>query len=282
MNLPSFMKKRFIFSVIIILGMPLVAQEEDYPVRNPFETSTLIDNQTIINPYKGSLQFMIYHRFGTVENGIKDLFGIYAPSNIRLALDYGVTDKIMIGVATEKDNKLQDIHWKYSILQQTRSGSMPVSLSYFGNFTIDAREDQYFYPEDDYRFIHRFSYFTQLILARKFSEMLSFQVAPSFMYFNAVEPGIGNMHAGVHVGGRAKFSPTMSAIFEYDQLLTEVEAFDVKPNIGLGLEIGTATHAFQVFAASYRELVDQKNYVFNTNDFFDGQIMIGFNITVRL
>lgn len=262
--------------------IPLQGQDEDYPVRSPFETTTLIENQTIINPYKGSLNFMIYHRFGTVENGISDLFGIYAPSNISLAVDYGITDRIMVGFATEKDNKMQDIHWKYSVLQQTRSGSMPVSLSYYGNFVIDAREDQYFYPEENYRFMHRFSYFTQLILARKFSDAFSFQVAPSFIYFNAVEPGIGNMHAGIHLGGRAKFTPAMSALVVYDQLLTNVEAYDVKPNLGIGIEIGTATHSFQVFAASYRELVAQKNYVYNTNDFFDGQVMLGFNITARL
>ncbi|HQB79596.1 MAG TPA: DUF5777 family beta-barrel protein, partial [Tenuifilaceae bacterium] len=67
------------------------AQEEDYAVRS-FETSALIDNQTVTTPFKGMLELQIQHRFGPVENGITDLFGIYAPSNIRMGLNYGITD----------------------------------------------------------------------------------------------------------------------------------------------------------------------------------------------
>ena len=86
----------------------------------------------------------------------------------------------MIGAGTTKDYKLQDLQWKYAILQQTRSGSMPVSVSYYGNMVIDARSKDNFGPEASYRDIHRLSYFTQLIIARKFNLKYSFQVAPGF------------------------------------------------------------------------------------------------------
>ncbi len=266
-----------------MLVVPVFGQDEneDKPVRSTFETTLLIDNQTVESPYQGGLQFQIQHRFGTVKNGITDIFGIYAPSNIRLALNYGITDRIMIGAGSTENYKLQDVQWKYAILRQTRSGKMPVSLSYYGNMVIDARAKDNFGPEESYRGIHRFSYFTQLILARKFNPMFSFQVAPGFIYYNSVETGLKNADFTIHAGGRAKVTGALSVLAEYDQLLTQQDGFQPKPNLAAGIEIGTATHAFQIFFANYSSIINQRNLLYNTNDFTEGDYRVGFNITVR-
>ncbi|KPK83947.1 MAG: hypothetical protein AMS27_11385, partial [Bacteroides sp. SM23_62_1] len=113
-------------------------EEGDQPIRPPFETITLIENQTTVNLFKGSLNFEISHRFSKIQE-IGDLFGIYGSANTRLAMDYGITDRIMVGIGTTRDYKLQDLEWKVGILQQTRSGRIPVSLSYYGNTVLDAR-----------------------------------------------------------------------------------------------------------------------------------------------
>jgi hypothetical protein len=107
------------------------------------------------------------------------------------------------------------------------------------------------------------------------------QVAPSFIYYNAVEEGRKNANFGIHAGGRAKIFGSTAIIAEYDQLLTGQEGFDPKPNLALGVEIGTATHAFQIFAANYKQIINQRNLMFNTNDFTEGDFLLGFNITVR-
>jgi hypothetical protein len=271
----------FIFPVF---GIFTQAQETttDSPVDAPFETAILIDNQTVVSPYKGGLEFEIHHRFGTVKNGITDIFGIYASSNIRLGLSYGISDKLMVGGGTTKDSKLQDIQWKYAILQQTQSGNIPVSLSYYGNVVLDARSKDAFGPAEFYREIHRFSYFTQLIVSRKFNDKFSLQVAPSFFYYNAVEQGLKNANISIHAGGRAKIIGYNSLIFEYDQLLTKQDiATQPKPNLSLGYEIGTGTHAFQIFVANYSGIINQRNLLYNTNDFTSGGFLVGFNITVR-
>ena len=261
----------------------LFAQDEsDEPVRFAFESSYLINQQTVLMPYQGSLNFQLQHRFGLVENGITDIFGIYATANTRLGLDYGITDKLMVGAGTTRDYKLQDINWKYQILQQTQSGSMPVFLTYYGNFVIDARENSVFYPEENYRFIHRFSYFTQLLVARKFNDAISLQVAPNFIYFNAVKPGVNNIHYGLSASGRARFTSSLSAIVEYDQLLSENEATEIYPNLSVGLEIGTATHAFHIYISNYNQIIPQRNFVFNTNNPWDGKFLIGFNVMAIL
>jgi hypothetical protein len=265
------------------------AQQEEKsskPVRFTFGTSILIDNHTVATPYKGGLELEIHHRFSLIEN-YHNLFGIYGSANTRIGLNYGITDKIMVGVGTTKDYKLQDIQWKYIILQQTEDNSMPVSLSYYGNFVADLRKDDAFGPADRYKVIHRLSYFTQFIVARKINEMFSVQVAPSLAYFNSVpqysdSTGYKNLNIGVSTGAKATLFGNHSLIFEYDQLLTKQDIDEQpKPNLALGWEIGTATHTFQLFVANYSQIINQRNLVFNTNDFMKGDYLVGFNVTVR-
>jgi len=250
---------------------------DNRPVKSPFSTNVLIDCQTVVSPYKGSINLLINHRFGSMENGISDIFGIYGGANTRLGLEYGITDRIMIGIGTTQDYKLQDLEWKYAILQQTRSNSMPIGLSYYGNVVIDARSEDNFGPEESYKFIHRMSYFTQIIISRKFSNVFSFQVSPEFAYYNGVDQSMDNVNFGASFGGRAKVWGEKSIIVEYDLPFTKHEAFDPQPNLGIGFEIGSATHAFQIFVSNYHDIVYQRNLVYNENSKFQ----IGFNITVR-
>jgi hypothetical protein len=287
------MKKILILLILCLFISPLFAQEDTQaqdgskPVMFTFGTTTLIDNQTVATPYKGGLELEIHHRFSLIEN-YHNLYGIYGSANTRIGLNYGITDKLMVGAGTTKDSKLQDIQWKYLILQQTEDNSMPVSLSYYGNIVADLRKEEVFGPAESFRQIHRISYFTQLIVARKINEMFSVQVAPSVAYFNSVPQnvdstaGYKNLNLGLSAGGRANVFGSHSVILEYDQLLTKQDiAEQPKPNLSLGWEINTATHSFQIFVANYNQIINQRNLVFNTNDFTKGKYLVGFNIHVR-
>ena len=286
------MKKIFIIFTLSFFLTSLFAQQDSLkvkskPVRFTFGTTTLIDNNTTETLYKGSIELQIHHRFSLIEN-YHNLFGIYGSANTRIGLSYGITDRIMIGVGTTKDYQLQDIQWKYTILRQTEDNKIPVSLSYYGNMVIDARSKDNFGPEASFRTIHRLSYFTQLIVARKINDMFSVQVAPSLTYFNSVPQNIDstsgykNLNFGISAGARANLFGSHSVIIEYDQLLTRQDiAVQPKPNLSLGWEIGTATHSFQVFVANYNQIINQRNLVFNTNDWEKGQWLVGFNIHVR-
>jgi hypothetical protein len=286
------MKKTLFLLLLSAFMVSLSAQEEakpqekSKPVRFTFGTGILIDNQTVATPYKGGIELNIHHRFSLIEN-YHNLFGIYGAANTRLGLNYGITDRLMIGAGTTKDYKLQDIQWKYLILQQTEDNSMPVSVSYYGNIVIDLQKKEAFGPVERYRDIHRMSYFTQLIVARKFNEMFSFQVAPSVLYFNAVPQysngsSYKNLNFGLSAGAKATVFGSHSVILEYDQLLTKQDLDEQpKPNLSLGWEIGTATHTFQIFAANYSQIINQRNLLFSTNNFTKGEYLIGFNITVR-
>jgi hypothetical protein len=287
------MKKFLILLTLSLSITSLFAQVDSLkqvtskPVRFTFGTTTLIDNNTVETIYKGGLEMQISHRFSQIEN-YHNLFGIYGSANTRIGLNYGITDRLMIGIGTTKDYQLQDIQWKYLILRQTVDNSMPVSLSYYGNFVMDLRTKDAFGPAERFRQIHRLSYFTQIIVARKINNMFSVQIAPSVTYFNSVPQNIDstagykNLNIGLSAGARANLFGSHSVILEYDQLLTKQNiAVQPKPNLSLGWEIGTATHSFQVFVANYNQIINQRNLVFNTNDFKKGEYLIGFNIHIR-
>lgn len=278
------MKRNFYTGVVLVACLLSISQlaftqSDDSPVIPPFETVTLVDNQTTVSPYKGSFNIEIAHRFSQIEK-IDNLFGIFGSANTRIAIDYGITDKIMLGFGTTRDNMLQDLEWKYNILTQTESGRIPVSLSYFGNAVLDARDKSNFGPEDQYKFIHRFSYLTQVIVSRRFGEKVSVQAAPTFVYYNSVPEGYENINYSLNVGARFQVLGFHSIILEYDQPFMQTEK-DVYPNLAAGVEIGTSTHAFRVFVANYDAIVKNRNVAFNSNNPWDGNFRFGFNITIR-
>jgi hypothetical protein len=280
------------FLVTFLFSGSLFAQEEDEPIYPPFETQTLIDNQTTVNPYKGSLNLEIQHRFSQIKE-VADLFGIYGSANTRLGFNYGITDKIMVGFGTTRSYMQQDLEWKYSILSQTTSGRIPVSLSYYGNAVLDARDSKYFGPEEEYKFAYRISYLQQVIISRKLGEKIGLQMAPTFVWYNAVPQGYRNENLSLNFGGRFQVLGFHSIILEYDQPLlqpqdvlddagdVETEGKTIYPNISLGVEIGTSTHSFRVFVSNYNAIVKNRSVAFNDRNPMDGDFQFGFNISIR-
>ena len=255
----------------------LFAQDEAAPVMPAFETLTLVDAQTTASPYKGQFMLEIQHRFSEIKE-IKDIYGIYGSANTRIGLSYGISDKIMVGFGTTRKNMLQDLEWKYAILTQT--SKMPISLSYHGNAVLDARDQKFFGPEEDYQFAYRMSYLNELIISSRIGDKVSLQVVPTFVWFNAVPEGYSNSNASINLGGRFQVLGFSSIILEYEQPLMDTET-NVYPNLAFGVEIGTSTHSFRVFASNYDYIVRNQNIAFNSNNPWDGDFRFGFNITIR-
>ena len=132
-------------------------------------------------------------------------------------------------------------------------------------------------------------YFNQLIIARKITEKLSLQVSPSHTHVNIVngyfyEPGkyrgvTKHEHFAVAIAGRYKLKEAMNLIANIDQPITKHISNNPAPNISFGIEIVTSAHQFQFFAGNYYNIVPQRNNVFNTNQYEDGEFLIGFNMT---
>lgn len=293
--------KQLTVALLLFMGLTicfneLAAQETAAPapiakkpayVKNTFEGNFMIDNQTVMVPIKGTFEFDIQHRFGTVDHGIKDLYGLFASANMRLGFSYVVKNNLQLGFGASNDRMHVDGNIKYALLKQTKNGKMPVSVTFFGNAVMDTRARNASLPivtTSD-----RFSFFSQLIIARKISEKLSVQVAPSLSYFNNVEgyfdakgdiqSKLNNAHMAVSFSGRYKLTEGMSLMVNYDQPMTQHPMDNPHPNISFGLDMKTSGHDFQLFAGNYGYILPQNNNLYNQNDYTKGQFLIGFNIT---
>ena len=271
------------------------------PVKNTFESVWIIDNQTVLVPIKGTFEMDIMHRFGTVQKGYQDFWGFFAPSNIRLGVSYSPINKLNLGVGITKSNMLWDASAKYSLITQTK-GRYPVSVTYYANAAYDTRKDA---DNSIFKFqTQRISFFNQLIIARKLTNKLSIQVAPSISHQNSVNgyytkndstgkevfQEMKHDHIAIAVSGRYKLTNVTSLMVNYDQPITKHATHNPNPNLSFGFEFNTSNHSFQLFAGNYSLLNQQRNNLFNTNSPFGytngegkkvggGNFLIGFNIT---
>jgi hypothetical protein len=302
------MKKQNIYSsitgfarvclLIVLCGSlgNLMAQDSTAPapvvkkrsfVKNTFEGNYLIDNQTVMVPIKGTFEFDIQHRFATTDHNFKDLFGLFGGATMRLGFSYTPIKDLQVGFGACNDKMQVDWNLKYALLKQTKDGKIPVSVTYFGNVVMDTRAKDattIFVNTSD-----RFSFFNQILIARKFSESFSVQAGASLSHFNnlegymdaagKVQPKWNNDHFAASVSARYKISPKTAIIFNYDQPITEHPMSNPHPNISFGLEMKSSGHDFEVFAGNYGYVLPQNNNLFNQNDYTKGQFLIGFNIS---
>jgi hypothetical protein len=287
---------RLLFGLLLTLFAIIASAQEDFvledipadgPVRSTFGSSLIIDNESVDVDSKGTLMMNIQHRFGVFSSEAGELFGLYAPSNIRLGFTYSLLDNLSVGLGMAKTYSVLDFNVKYAFLRQTESGSMPLSIAYFGKMGIEIGST----PRYSANGTDRLTYFHQIIIARKFSNKFSAQIAPSLSHFNAIDKSMENDHIAIAFSGRYKVSPTTSIIVNYDQPITKHQLNNPNPNIGFGIELTTSSHAFQIFIANYFDITQQYNNMLNMNNplgaYTDanggehkgGQFLLGFNIT---
>lgn len=276
---------------------PVTTVKTVKPVKNTFGSIWLIDNQTVMVPIRKTFEMDIMHRFGKMGNGYKDFYGLFASSNIRLGFDYVPINNLMVGLSLTKQNMSLEGYAKYALIRQTK-GKYPVSISYYVNAALDTRPDAEFYHNSD-----KWMFFHQVLIARKITDRLSLQVAPSLTHVNFVEgyykaqktesgadtnvlAGVRNHdHFALACMGRFKLTTNMALIVNYDQPLTKHLTGNPSPNIALGLEVSTSAHAFQFFMGNYSYITPSRNNYFNQNYYepypWQGgtQFLIGFNIT---
>jgi hypothetical protein len=286
-----------LISIVLImwLGTPAYSQDTGdtvaiakaktiKPVKNTFAGVWIIDNQTVMVPIKGTFEFDIQHRFGVVKNGYEDFFGLFASSNIRLGFNYSPIDRLYVGLGLTKYKMLWDVNAKYAIVQQMTEGWWPVSVTVYSNAAVDTRSGDFFIHDSD-----RLSFFHQLIIARKITPKFSAQVAPSVSHTNVVngyysEPGVVSPerkhdHFAVAFSGKYKLTESLSFMANYDQPITKHKSGNPHPNLSFGLDVTTSSHSFQIFFGNYYFLSPQQNNMYNSNDYTNGDFLIGFNIT---
>ena len=263
-----------------------VVKSKSY-VKNTFGSNYLIDDQTVMVPIKKTFEFYIMHQFGTVNQGISNFYGVFEQANMQFAMTYVPVKDLQLGFGFGNYNMEVNGNVKYAILKQTKNGSMPVSITYYGLAvmnTTKASTTNYIVNTAD-----RFSYFNQILIARKINEKLSLQAGISMTHYNNV-PGYydsaGKIQSQMQnnnwtfcAGGRYQLSPGTAIIVDFDQPLTQNAMNNPHPNISFGFEFSTSGHDFQIFAGNYGYTMPTDNTFFNQNDYKQGQFLIGFIIS---
>jgi hypothetical protein len=252
-----------------------------------FRGNFVIDNQTVDVAPRNTFEFDIQHRFGTINNAYDDMYGVFAPANIRLGVSYVIIKNLQVGFGITKEKMQWDGNIKYAISQQAVKGGCPISVTFYGNFAASSLPKKGNFVTDN----DRISYFSQLMIARKVTEKFSVQVAPSLSYFNnvagyratdgTIKPTMLNYHVAIATSGCYMLTDVFGLVANYDQPLTQHKSSNPHPNVSFGIQVATASHTFQVFLGNYQSILQQSNNMYNQNNYLTSRYCLGFNITKR-
>ncbi|WP_224996628.1 DUF5777 family beta-barrel protein [Cesiribacter sp. SM1] len=240
-----------------------------------FKSTRLINGHTIETRSQGVLDFIISHRFGRLNSGAYNLFGL-DEANIRLGLDYGLTNRLNIGFGRSSFERVYDGFIKYKLLQQGNGkGTAPLSAVLFSSAAIGTLKSA-----NELSLSNRLTYTWQLLLARKFSERLSLQLMPAVVHRNLslTEEDSNDIYA-LGAGGRYKLNKRLALNFEYYYRFNEPL---LQPNynaLAIGLDIETGGHVFQLHLTNARAMQERGFITQTTGNFFDGDIHFGFNVS---
>ncbi len=241
-----------------------------------FKTTRVVLGQSIENPAKGTLQFLVQHNFGKINEGAYNFWGLDA-STIRLEFEYGVTDRLSVGFGRSSYEKTFDGSLKYKILRQsTGLKNMPVAVSFYGMSTLRSLKVPEGRPN---YFSSRLSYVAQLLIARKFSNNISLQLTPTYIHKNLVPLRTDqNDIFVIGAGGRYKLSKRTTFNAEYFYLIPGETADNFKDCLSIGFDIETGGHVFQLRFTNAQPLYEPAFISETTSDWGKGGIYFGFTI----
>lgn len=273
-----------ILALLVVLIMSFSAQSQDLlgqlenqesqvpkPVTAMFKGTRIINGQSVELRGQGNLDVIISHRFGRLNSGGYNLFGL-DDSNVRLGLEYAVLDRLTLGFGRNSVNKVYDGFVKGKLLEQKTIGS-PLSIVWMSDMSIYTLKR----PELSMTFQRRLRYVHQVLLARKFSPGFSLQLMPSFVHQNLVESDSDpNNLAALGLGGRVALSKRVSLTGEYYYRFgKDLSGYN---SLGIGVDIETGGHVFQLHFTNSNEMTPSGFIPSTQGNFFDGDIHFGFNI----
>ena len=282
------MKKIFVTAFLILASLQLSSQdlldilELEAPVTEnivsaTFKGTRIVNGHSIENRKNKELEFIISHRFGRVNTGFEELFGL-DQANIRFALEYGLTDDLTAGLGRSSFEKTYDGYLKYSLLKQkTGANAFPFAVSLFGSI---AAKSQKAIAGNERTFAESLFYVGQILVAKKVNSSLSIQVTPTYVHRN-----LATIAADPHdifalgFGTRVKLSKRVSLNAEYYQQFQNLTSINARNSLAFGVDIETGGHVFQIILSNAITMVEKSFITETTGNFFGGDIHLGFNLS---
>jgi len=283
---------KYLLLFILILPFTLLAQddlldmlneeveEETMEVAYTFKSTRVLNAHSIERMTKQQLDFRVNHRFGAVNQGWYDFWGI-DNALVSLDLGYGITDWLMVGIRRSTYDKVYDGSIKWSIFRQTEGArNFPVAISYYTNLAYSTLKTN---PEMTR--IQRMGYTHQILVARKFNEEISLQLMPTYVHRNLVDFDEENDILAIGIGGRWKFHRRVALMVEYfyashtASSRKDESTTNFYNPLSFGVDIETGGHVFQLFISNTR-IQEESGFIGRTTDsWLDGGIFFGFNIS---
>lgn len=289
----SLFDKGLAFAIIILTilfsSKNLIAQDdllsliEDEPtedfsrVKAGFKTTRVINAQSFENTAAGVLDVKISHRFGFINTGAYELFGL-DNATVRIGADYGLSDRLMVGIGRNSFQKTFDGFVKYKLLWQTEGlREVPISVLWFSSVALNTLRNTN--PNIEDPFDARLVYTHQAIIGRKFSESFSAQLMPTLIHRNVV-PDVDEQNDVYALGGalRQKLTKRVAINAEYYYVFPDQISNRFRNSFSLGFDIETGGHVFQFHFTNSTSMIDKGFIAETTGDWLNGDIHFGFNI----
>jgi hypothetical protein len=244
-------------------------------VESAFQSLKIINLESTKLAAKGDFYFIVAHRFGSIESGFKNFFGL-DDANTQIKFLYGFTNWLNVHVSRSGFQKSYEIAVKYRLMQQEVNG-FPVTIVGFNSGVINGELDKDLLPK--LTFDNRLSYTTQLLISRRFSDKLSLELAPTFFHENYVVNDLqDNSQFAIGMGGRYKISKRVALTMDYAAHLNRASNSMAKNPLSLGVDVETGGHIFQMHFTS-AQAMHETGYLGNGfGDWSTGDIYFGFNL----
>ena len=275
--------------IILLLGLSLgslsafaqlerTLTNENQPVELTFHAPRHINLFTVEPMSKKSMHFAIMHTFGTLDGGVENLFGLDNGANIQFSFEFGLSEKLSLGLSRASRDKVYQAFGRYHLLEQTQNDQMPFSLSLAGGAGVITNPYSFLPEPEQPAFVDRMTYFGQLMLARKFSSKISFQLSPMFAHFNNPLPiyqieGDQNFYLALGMSGKWKVTERSSLTLQYIPNLNS----DLRSNFGIGWDVEAGGHVFQMYFVTSQALTEP--YLLAGGNGVPGEeFRLGFNV----
>jgi hypothetical protein len=298
------MKKILLACSVLALSLSVFAQDDllnlldaessdkPTPVFATFKSTRLVNLHTNETMKAKHLDFRIQHRFQPMDISKDNVYGLYNlfgldGAVLRLGFEYGVNDRLMLGVGRSTTGKTYDFLAKYKLLEQTKGkNSMPLSVDYFGNMAVNTTE---WTDKKRNNFgSSRLSFVHQIIIARKFNDRVSLMVSPTFVHHNLVQTKAqSNDIYAIGIGGSFKLNKSVRFNIEYiprlnnrnepkDPITKKALYYD---SFAFGFDIETGGHVFQLHFTNAGGLIEQQFIAQNTTKLDFASLRFGFNLS---
>jgi opacity protein-like surface antigen len=277
----------------VIMSLQLAAQDVDLDalleeatgseteyVYATFKSTRIISGHSIERMKKGQLDFRISHRFGELNGGAYEFWGLDQAS-IHFSLEHGITDWMMLGIGRGTYEKTYDGFLKFTVFRQSKGAkNMPLSISYLTTAAVNTLKWD---GPGSLNFWDRVSYVHQILVARKFNERISVELNPTYVHRNMVATELDpNDLWSVGMGARFKLTKRLSLNAEYYYVIPPLNDYRSQKTynpLSIGVDIETGGHVFQIHLTNSLAMIEKGFIGETTGKWLDGDIHLGFNIS---